>query len=112
MKSNANGWAAQNSIIPAINRDSLLKEGQRKLDHAHDLRIPMMASVIACAFVSSVSMAVIALSATLPTPLSESHFITSSMAAAKACWLCRSNVNASAVAMWTSELSDMAIVLE
>jgi hypothetical protein len=57
-----------------------LKEGWGKLDHAYDLRIRMMASVIACAFVSSVSMAVIALSATLPTPLSESHLVTSSMA--------------------------------
>lgn len=102
----------QNSIIPALNRDSLLKEGQGKLDDACDLRIRMMASVIACAFVSSVSMAIIALSATPPTPLSESYLVTSSMAADKACWLCRSNVSASAVAMSASELSDMAIVLE
>jgi hypothetical protein len=34
------------------------------------------------------------------------------MAAANACWLCRSNVSASAVAMRASELSDMVIVLE
>lgn len=72
----------------------------------------MMASVIPLAFVSSVSIAVIAFAATLPTPFSYSHLVTSSIAAAKACWLCRSRASASTVAMFASELFGMAIVLD
>jgi hypothetical protein len=34
------------------------------------------------------------------------------MAAARACWLCRSSVRASAVAMLASELSDIVIIPE
>jgi hypothetical protein len=67
---------------------------------------------MACALVSSVSMADIALAATLPTPFSESHLVIYSIAALKACWLWRSNVRASAVAIVQSELSGMAVVLE
>jgi len=48
-------------------------------------RSRMIASVMACAFVSSVSMAAMALAATPPTPFSESHLITSSIEAARAC---------------------------
>jgi hypothetical protein len=75
-------------------------------------RSRMIASVIACPFVSNVSMAAIALAATLPTPFSESHLVTSSIAAHMACWLCKSKVSASAVAILFSELSGTAIVLE
>ena len=61
---------------------------------------------------SKVPMAASALVETLPAPFSESHLVTSSMAAPKACWLCKSKVSASAVAMLASELFGMAIVLE
>ncbi|MNY38693.1 hypothetical protein D3C86_1733340 [compost metagenome] len=83
-----------------------------KLPDAYDWRSVIIASLIADAFVSSVSMAAIALAATHPTPFSESHLVISSIAAPRACWLCRSNVSASAVATLECELSDMAIVPE
>lgn len=57
-------------------------------------------------------MAAVALAAILPSPFLESHPVISSIAAAKPCWLCRSKVSASAVAMLASELSGMAIVPE
>lgn len=79
--------------------------------NTYDLRIRMMTSVSARAFVSKVCIAAIALSTTLSAPFSESSLTTSSIAAAKACWLCRSNVIASAVAMWTSEFPHIALVL-
>lgn len=53
-------------------------------------------------------MAPTAFSATASTPFSESHFVISSIAAARACWLCRSNVRASAVATLESELFGMS----
>ena len=73
----------------------------------YNCRSRVIASAIALAFVSKVSMAAIALSATASTPFSESHLVTSSIAAPRACWLCRSNVRASAVAMLELESFDM-----
>lgn len=57
-------------------------------------------------------MAANALPATFSTPLSESHVVISSIAAPRACWLCSSNVSASAVAILQSELSSMVAVPE
>jgi hypothetical protein len=86
--------------------------GQWTLEDAYNWRRRIIASVMACAFLSSVSMAPMALAATLSTPFSEIHLVTSSSAAARACWLCRSSVRASAVAMLASELSGMGLILE
>ena len=74
--------------------------------------VGVIASPMARALLSSVSMAPIALEATLSTPFSEIHLVTSSRAAARACWLCRRSVRASAVTMLASELSGMGKVLE
>lgn len=85
-------------------------KGRRTLEDAYSWRRRRIVSAMTRAFLSSVSMAPIALAATLSTPFSEIHLVTSSRAAARACWLCRSSVRASAVAMLASELSDMEIV--
>lgn len=82
------------------------------LGEVYNWRRRIIAFVMARAFLSSVSMAPSALAATLSTPFSEIHLVTSSRAAANACWLCSNSVRASAVAMLASELSGMAIVLE
>ena len=68
--------------------------------------------MIADAFASRVSSAVTAFSCTSGEPVDFAHAATSSIAAASACWLCKSKVRTSAVAMWASELSVMAVVLE
>jgi len=109
---NAIPHSPNNPIFPAFNRDSFMKQEHRELNEAYEWRSRIIASVMDRAFVSSVSMAPIALAATLLTPFSESHFVTSSMAAHMACWLCRSSVRASAMAMLASELSGMGIILE
>ena len=67
---------------------------------------------MADAFASSVSNAVTAFSWTSLDPLALTQRATSSIAAAKACWLCRRRVRTSAVAIWASVLSGMAHFLE
>jgi len=67
---------------------------------------------MANAFSSSVCNAVVAFSWISLDPLALTHRATSSIAEARACWLCRSNVSASAVAMLASELVGTVVVLE
>ncbi|MNF61299.1 hypothetical protein D3C84_429380 [compost metagenome] len=68
--------------------------------------------MMADAFASRVSSAVTAFPWASLEPLALAHRATSSIAAAKACWLWSRRVNTSAVAMWASVLSGMAVVLE
>ena len=67
---------------------------------------------MADAFVSRVCNAVTAFSWASLEPLDLAQRAASSIAAAKACWLCSRRVSTSAVAMWVSVLSCMAVVLE
>ena len=53
--------------FPRIKSGLFMKNGQRALDDAYDWRSRRIVSVIASAFVSSVSKAPIALAVTLPT---------------------------------------------
>ena len=57
-------------------------------------------------------MAAAAFIATLSTSFSKSHLVISSIATPRACWLCRSNVRASAVAIAQSGSSGMTVVLD
>lgn len=67
---------------------------------------------MADAFASSVSSATMALLCDSGEPDVLAHTAISSMAAARACWLYRSKVSASAVAILAAGLSDMSIALE
>lgn len=68
--------------------------------------------MMADAFASSASIAAMACSWVSLEPLALAHRATSSIAATNAYWLCSRRVNTSAVAIWASELSGMAVVLE
>lgn len=68
--------------------------------------------MIADVFASRVSIAAMICSWASLEPLAFAHRATSSIAAAKASWLCNRRVSTSAVAMWASVLSGMADVLE
>lgn len=68
--------------------------------------------MMADAFASRVSNAVTAFSWASLEPLAFAHRATSSIAAASACWLWRRRVSTSAVAIWVSVLSGMAVVLD
>lgn len=62
---------------------------------------------MADAFWSRVVSAVVAFINASLAPLDLAHRDNSSIAAAKACWLCSRSVSTSAVAMWASVLSCM-----
>lgn len=68
--------------------------------------------MMAEAFLSSVSSAVMALLCASSEPVDLAHNATSSIAAASACWLCNSKVSTSAVALLASVLSGMVVILE
>lgn len=74
-------------------------------------RIRRMPAVMADAFLLMVSNAAIALSCTSGEPADFAHKETSSIAAARACWLCTKSVRTSAVAI-LAWLSDMTVVLD
>ena len=63
--------------------------------------------VIADAFASRVCNAVTAFSWVSLEPLALAHRATSSIAEARACWLCSRSVRTSAIAIWTSVFSAM-----
>jgi hypothetical protein len=68
--------------------------------------------VMADAFRSMVSSAATALSCAAGEPADFAHKETSSIAEAKACWLCKSKVRTSAIAIVAWLLSGMDVILE
>lgn len=70
-----------------------------------------MPAVMADAFLSMVSSAAITLPCVTDEPVDLAHTAISSIAAARACWLCSNKVNASAAAM-LALLSSMGVFLD